>query len=151
MSRSREDDSWSWQHCWQLQRSLVISTNTPDGGNPEGAIRWRRMIRSSRTRIKNVRLRDSGEDLRMRSKSWEDDSELAAQLANATQPGHFNKRPQWRRMIRGSRTRIKNMRLRDSGEDLRMRSKSWEDDSELAAQLAKATQSGHFNKCPRRR
>ena len=37
-SRSWEDDSWSWQHCWQLQRSLAISTNTPDGGNPEDAI-----------------------------------------------------------------------------------------------------------------
>jgi len=37
-SRSWEDDSRSWQHCWQLQRSLAISTNTPDSGNPEGAI-----------------------------------------------------------------------------------------------------------------
>ena len=54
------------------------------------------MIRGSQTRIKNVRLRDSGEDLRIRSKSWEDDLELAAQLAKATQPGHFNKRPRRR-------------------------------------------------------
>jgi len=37
-SRSWEDDSRSWQFSWQRQRSLVISTNTPDTGNPEGAI-----------------------------------------------------------------------------------------------------------------
>jgi len=55
--RSWEDDSRSWQHCWQLQRSLAISTNTPDSGNPEGAIKWRRMIRGSQTRINNVHRR----------------------------------------------------------------------------------------------
>jgi len=54
------------------------------------------MIRGSQTQIKNLHFRDSGEDLRMRLKSWEDDSELAAQLAKATQPGHFKKRPQQR-------------------------------------------------------
>jgi len=33
-SRSWEDDSRSWQHSWQMQRSLVISTETPNTGNP---------------------------------------------------------------------------------------------------------------------
>jgi len=37
-SRSWEDDSRSWRLNWQRQRNLVISTNTPDGGNPEDAI-----------------------------------------------------------------------------------------------------------------
>jgi len=37
-SRSWEDDSRSWRLSWQRQRNLVISTNTPDSGNPEGAI-----------------------------------------------------------------------------------------------------------------
>jgi len=36
-SRSREDDSRSCQLSWQIQCSLVISTNTSDSGNPEGA------------------------------------------------------------------------------------------------------------------
>jgi len=36
--RSWEDDSWSWRLSWQRQRNLVIPTNTPDSGNPEGAI-----------------------------------------------------------------------------------------------------------------
>jgi len=58
-SRSWEDDSRSWQLSSQKQRNLVISTNTPNGGNPEGAILWRRMIRGLRTQIKNVRLLDS--------------------------------------------------------------------------------------------
>jgi len=56
-SRSWEDDSRSWRLSWQRQRNLVISTNTPDGGNPEGAISWRTMIRGLRTRINNVRCR----------------------------------------------------------------------------------------------
>jgi len=56
-------------------------------------------------------------------------SELVTLLAIATQPGHFNKHPQRRQSrrrdlmakeIRGSRTRIKNVRRRDSGEDLRI-------------------------------
>ena len=72
--RSWEDDSQSWRLSWQRQCNMVISTNTPDGGNPVGAILWRRMIRRSQTRIKNVRLQDSGEDLRMHSRSWEDNS-----------------------------------------------------------------------------
>jgi len=37
-SRSREDVSRSWWLSWQSQHNLVISTNTPDGGNPKGAI-----------------------------------------------------------------------------------------------------------------
>jgi len=37
-SRSWKDDSHSWQHCWQMQRSLVVSTETPDTGNTVGAI-----------------------------------------------------------------------------------------------------------------
>jgi len=37
-SRSWEDNSRSWQHCWQMQRSLVVSTETPDTGNTIGAI-----------------------------------------------------------------------------------------------------------------
>jgi len=37
---SWEDDSRSWQYSWQMQPSLVISTETPDTGNPEGAIQW---------------------------------------------------------------------------------------------------------------
>jgi len=36
--RSWEDESQSWQHCWQMQRSLVVSTDTHDTGNPEGTI-----------------------------------------------------------------------------------------------------------------
>jgi len=44
-STSWEDDSQSWQHSWQMQRSLVVSIETPDTGNPEGAIQWRRMNR----------------------------------------------------------------------------------------------------------
>ena len=36
--RSWEDDSQSWQITWQRQRSLVISTDSPDRGNSEGAI-----------------------------------------------------------------------------------------------------------------
>ena len=56
-SRSWEDDSRSWRLSWQWQCNLVISTNTYDGGNPEGAIEWRQMIRGLRTRIKNMRRR----------------------------------------------------------------------------------------------
>jgi len=37
-SRSCEDDSRSWRLSWERQRNLVISTNTPDGSNPEGVI-----------------------------------------------------------------------------------------------------------------
>jgi len=37
-SRSWEDDSRSRRLSWQRQRNLVISTNAPDDGNPEGAI-----------------------------------------------------------------------------------------------------------------
>ena len=73
--RSWEDDSPSWWLSWQRQCNLVISTNTPDSGNPEDAILWRRMIRGSRTQFKNVRLPNSGEDLQMRSTSWEDNSQ----------------------------------------------------------------------------
>jgi len=29
---------WSWQHSWQRQHSLIISTESPDSGNPEGVI-----------------------------------------------------------------------------------------------------------------
>jgi len=36
----------------------------------------------------------------MRSRSWEDDSELAGQLANATEPGHFNRLPRQRQSRR---------------------------------------------------
>ena len=36
--RSWEDDSQSWQVSWQRQCSLVISRDSPDRGNPEGAI-----------------------------------------------------------------------------------------------------------------
>jgi len=72
--RSWEDDSRSWRLCWQRQRNLVISTNIPNSGNPEDAILWQSMIRGLQTWIKNLRLRDSGEDLQMHSRSWEDDS-----------------------------------------------------------------------------
>jgi len=58
-SRSWKDDSQSWQHSWPMQRSLVVSTETPDTGNIEGAIQWRRMNRGSQTRISNVRRRES--------------------------------------------------------------------------------------------
>ena len=37
-SRSWEDDSRSWQHSWQMQRSLVVSTETPNTGNPGGTL-----------------------------------------------------------------------------------------------------------------
>jgi len=53
-STSWEDDSQSWQHSWQMQRSLVVSTETPDTGNPEGAIQRRRMNRGSWTQINDV-------------------------------------------------------------------------------------------------
>ena len=37
-SRSWKDGSHSWQHSWPMQRSLVVSRETHDTGNTEGAI-----------------------------------------------------------------------------------------------------------------
>jgi len=37
-STSWENNFHSWQHSWQRQHCLVISTESPDSGNLEGAI-----------------------------------------------------------------------------------------------------------------
>ena len=53
-SRSWEDISRSRQDSRQMQRSLVISTETFNTGNTEGAIQWRRMNSGSWTQISNM-------------------------------------------------------------------------------------------------